>query len=43
MSSTFRIADQIAMIYKGELLIAGSANALQACQDPRVQTFIRAH
>jgi phospholipid/cholesterol/gamma-HCH transport system ATP-binding protein len=43
MSSTFRIADQIAMIYKGELLIAGSAEALQACQDPRVQTFIRAH
>jgi ABC-type transporter Mla maintaining outer membrane lipid asymmetry ATPase subunit MlaF len=43
MSSTFRIADQIAMVYKGELLIAGDKEALLQCQDPRVQTFIHAH
>ncbi len=43
MSSTFRIADQIAMVYKGELLIAGDKEALLHCPDSRVQTFIHAH
>jgi len=40
MLSTFRIADQIAMIYKGELCIADSPEALRASSDPRVQQFI---
>lgn len=42
MLSTFRIADQIAMIYKGELAIAGPPDALRASSDPRVQAFIYA-
>lgn len=40
MLSTFRIADQIAMIHKGQLRIAGPPEALRASQDERVQAFI---
>lgn len=40
MLSTFRIADQIAMVYQGELLAVGSPEALRANPDPRVQAFI---
>ena len=40
MPSTFRIADQIAMIYKGHLVAVGSPTDLQAHPDPRVQEFI---
>lgn len=42
MLSTFRIADQIAMIYKGELLIAGTPDELRSADDERVQRFIYA-
>jgi ABC-type transporter Mla maintaining outer membrane lipid asymmetry ATPase subunit MlaF len=42
MSSTFRIADQIAMIYRGDLIAVGSPAELRASQDPRVQEFIYA-
>lgn len=42
MLSTFRIADQIAMIHKGELRIAGSPDALRASDDEEVQRFIYA-
>jgi len=42
MLSTFRIADQIAMIDRGELLIADTPDALRACTDERVQRFIYA-
>lgn len=40
MLSTFRIADQIAMVYQGEMLAVGSPDALRASPDPRVQAFI---
>ena len=35
-------ADQIAMIYGGELLVAGSPDAVRACADERVRRFIYA-
>ncbi|MFN3196836.1 MAG: ABC transporter ATP-binding protein [Bradymonadia bacterium] len=40
MPSTFRIADQISMIYKGHLVAVGTPEALQDHPDPRVQEFI---
>ncbi len=40
MVSTFRIADKIALIYKGELLAAGSPDMLRACPDEQVRRFI---
>ena len=40
MLSTFRIADQIAMIYKGELRVAGTPDQLRTCPDEEVQRFI---
>ena len=40
MRSTFRIADQIAMIKDGELVIAGSPDELKVSTDERVQAFI---
>jgi ABC-type transporter Mla maintaining outer membrane lipid asymmetry ATPase subunit MlaF len=42
MSSTFRIADQIAMIYKGDLIAVGTPAELRALPDPRVREFIYA-
>ncbi|MCA9543781.1 MAG: ATP-binding cassette domain-containing protein [Myxococcales bacterium] len=42
MLSTFRIADKIAMIHKGELVAAGTPDELRACPDERVQAFIYA-
>lgn len=42
MLSTFRIADKIAMIYKGELMAAGTPDQLRASPHPRVQEFIYA-
>ena len=42
MRSTFRVADQIAMIYGGELLVSGSPDAVRACPDERVRRFIYA-
>jgi len=42
MGSAFKIADQIVMIYQGELLACGSPEEVKACQDPRVQRFIYA-
>lgn len=42
MASTFRIADQIAMIHKGELAAVGTPAELRASTDPRVQAFIYA-
>ncbi len=40
MGSTFRIADEIAMIYHGELIAHGTAEEVKHSQDPRVQGFI---
>lgn len=42
MASTFRIADKIAMIDKGNLALAGTPDEFRASQDPRVQRFIHA-
>jgi ABC-type transporter Mla maintaining outer membrane lipid asymmetry ATPase subunit MlaF len=42
MLSTFRIADKIAMIYKGELMAAGTPDQLRASPNERVQEFIYA-
>jgi len=42
MSSAFKIADQIVMIYHGELLACGTPDEVKACADPRVQRFIYA-
>ncbi len=42
MVSTFRIADQVAMIYKGEVAIAAPPAALRASSDERVRAFIYA-
>jgi phospholipid/cholesterol/gamma-HCH transport system ATP-binding protein len=40
MLSTFRIADQVAMLYKGEMRIAAPPDAVRASDDPEVQRFI---
>ena len=40
MGSTFRIADEIAMIYHGELVAFGSPEQVKMSSDPRVQSFI---
>ena len=40
MGSTFRIADEIAMIYHGELVAFGSPDQVKKSLDPRVQSFI---
>jgi ABC-type transporter Mla maintaining outer membrane lipid asymmetry ATPase subunit MlaF len=40
MSSTFRIADHIAMIYQGELVVQGTPQVLMQSTDSRVQAFI---
>ena len=42
MHSSFRIADQIIMIKEGEVVIAGTPEALMRSEDPRVQEFINA-
>jgi ABC-type transporter Mla maintaining outer membrane lipid asymmetry ATPase subunit MlaF len=40
MLSTFRIADQVAMVYQGEILAVGPPEQLRASPDSRVQAFI---
>ncbi|MAD61364.1 MAG: hypothetical protein CMH49_07630 [Myxococcales bacterium] len=40
MGSTFRIADEIAMIYHGELVAFGTPEQVKQSSDPRVQAFI---
>ncbi len=42
MVSTFRIADQVAMVYEGRLAAVGSPATLQASTDDRVRAFIYA-
>lgn len=42
MLSTFRIADKIIFIHKGEIAAAGTPDQLKANPDPRVQAFIYA-
>jgi ABC-type transporter Mla maintaining outer membrane lipid asymmetry ATPase subunit MlaF len=40
MLSTFRIADQVAMVFEGRLLAVGTPDVLRAHPDERVQKFI---
>ena len=42
MVSTFRIADQIAMVYEGVIAAKGTPEELMACDHPQVQKMIRA-
>ena len=40
MVSTFRVADQIALVHKGVLAIVGTPAELRASEDDRVRDFI---
>ena len=40
MPSAFRIADRIAMLYKGSFRLVGSKDEIRASQDPRVRQFL---
>jgi phospholipid/cholesterol/gamma-HCH transport system ATP-binding protein len=42
MVSTFRIADQIAMVYDGVIAACGTPDELMVSQHPEVQRMIRA-
>jgi phospholipid/cholesterol/gamma-HCH transport system ATP-binding protein len=39
MTSAFRIADRMAMLYKGSLIAVGTKEELQSSSDPRLQQF----
>ena len=40
MSSAFRVANRIAMLYKGEIIALGTTEEIKKHDDPRVQQFI---
>ncbi|MDD5692004.1 MAG: ABC transporter ATP-binding protein [Candidatus Omnitrophica bacterium] len=40
MKSAYHVADKIAMMYQGKIIIEGSAEEIQASQDPVVHQFI---
>ncbi len=40
MPSAFRIADRIAMLYKGRLISIGTKDEIRASQNPRVRQFL---
>ena len=40
MSSAFRIADRLAMLYKGSLITVGTKEELQASSHPRIRQFL---
>jgi phospholipid/cholesterol/gamma-HCH transport system ATP-binding protein len=40
MPSAFRIADRVAMLYKGKFISVGAKNEIKASQDPRVRHFL---
>lgn len=40
MAATFRIADKIAMLYEGRVILEGDAHAFRATTDPRVRQFV---
>jgi phospholipid/cholesterol/gamma-HCH transport system ATP-binding protein len=42
VDSAFRIADQIAMIFDGRIVVAGTPDEVRACQLPLVQRFLTA-
>jgi phospholipid/cholesterol/gamma-HCH transport system ATP-binding protein len=40
MPSAFRIADRIAMLYKGTFSLVGTKDEVKASQNPRVRQFL---
>jgi phospholipid/cholesterol/gamma-HCH transport system ATP-binding protein len=40
MASAFRIADRMAMLYKGSLIAVGSREELQNSAHPRIRQFL---
>jgi len=40
MGSAFRIADRMAMLYRGELIALGTPDEIRGSDDPRVKQFI---
>jgi phospholipid/cholesterol/gamma-HCH transport system ATP-binding protein len=40
MSSAFSIADRIAMVHRGQIVLQGTPQEFRASTDPRVQDFI---
>ncbi len=40
IASTFRIADQVAFLHNGKILIAGTPEAIQTCDVPEVRDFL---
>ena len=40
MGSAFRIADRMAMLYRGELIALGTSAEIRSSEDPRVKQFI---
>ena len=40
LESAFAVADRIAMIHQGKILIAGTADQVRSCPDPIVQRFL---
>jgi len=41
MSSAFSISDRMAMVYRGEIILAGTPDEFKASNDPRVRDFIQ--
>ncbi len=41
MASAFKVADQIVMLFNGQIVARGSADQLRSCPDERVQRFIQ--
>jgi phospholipid/cholesterol/gamma-HCH transport system ATP-binding protein len=37
----FQVADQVAMLHQGRIIVAGTPEEIQAHADPVVQSFIR--
>jgi phospholipid/cholesterol/gamma-HCH transport system ATP-binding protein len=40
MKSAFLVADRMAMVYRGEIILAGTPEEFRACRDPRIKDFI---
>jgi phospholipid/cholesterol/gamma-HCH transport system ATP-binding protein len=40
LASAFRIADRIAMLYKGSFLAVGTKDEIKGSQDPRIRQFL---
>lgn len=40
MKSAFAIADRMAMVYRGEIILSGTPEEFRASRDPRIKDFI---